>query len=88
MATSLPDVLPRSPWASVGYMTAMDDTSREWRGGVVEPGELEGWGWELGSVLRDCARCWENVLGSSEEGQGEERTGGEEGGQGRQRMPR
>ena len=49
-------------------MTAMNDTSRECGGGVVEPGELEGWGWELGSVLRDCARCWENVLGSSEEG--------------------
>lgn len=46
----------------------------------MEPGELEGRGWELGSVLRDCARCWENVLRSSEEGLGEERTGGGEGG--------
>ena len=64
-------------------MTAMNDTSRECGGGVVEPGELEGWGWELGSVLRDCARCWENVLGSSEEGLGEERTRGGEGGQGK-----
>lgn len=42
MATSLPDVLLRSLWASVGYMATMNDTSREFRGGVVEPGELEG----------------------------------------------
>ena len=68
-------------------MTATQDSGRECGGGVVEPGGPEGWSWELGRVLRDCARCWENVLGSPEEGLGEERTGGGEGGQGRRRMP-
>lgn len=71
MATNLPRCPSKTSTAFRGLHDRHAGHQQRVRGRSLEPGELQGQGWEPGRVLRDCARCWENVLGSPEEGLGE-----------------